>query len=88
MLCDPLYSIGNAFSDDDDTLFSELENTMIIAKQRISTDYGCEKCFLKSVCGHGCMGAASVLTGDPLGDDGECSYRKSVCLGFELEKKI
>lgn len=88
MLHDPLYSIGNVFSDDDDTVLARLENTVQMAKRRMSIDYGCGMCFLRNVCGHGCMGAASAITGDALGDDGECAYRKSVCLGFDLEKKI
>jgi len=86
MLHDTQYSVGNVFYADNDALFAALENTERMAKKRMSIDYGCTRCFLKDTCGHGCMGAASVFAGDPLGDDGECSYRKSVFLGFDLNK--
>ena len=81
---DPRYSIGNAFTTDNETMISALERTVQMARQRLSADYGCARCLLRDACGRGCMAAAVVLTGDPLDDDGECSYRKSVFLGYSF----
>lgn len=84
---DPRYSIGNAFTTDDETMVGLLDRIAQTARQRMITDYGCAKCLLQDACGRGCMAGAQIHTGDPLGDDGECAYRKSVFLGYSLQNK-
>lgn len=56
-----------------------------LARRRLETDYGCKTCLLQEGCLRGCMAAAVCLCGDPLGDDGECEYRKLQFLGFDLQ---
>ncbi len=88
MMHDRRYAVGNLFETDNVALETALEQIVFIAKQRKETDYGCARCILRNACGRGCMGAASCLEGDALANDGECAYRKSLHLGYDLAKTL
>lgn len=84
-LYDACFSVGNVFKDGDDRIEASLQQIVDLARKRAVTDYGCERCLIKDTCSRGCMGAAALITGDPLGNDGECAYRKSLFLGHALK---
>lgn len=75
-LYDDAYSLGNAFDLREDELLARVDSLVGLAKTRVSTDYGCEKCLLRAACGKGCMAEAANLFGDPLANDGACLFRK------------
>ena len=78
------YTIGNLFSFDEAALRGNLARIQSLAQQRTTVDYGCARCPLQQGCGRGCMAAAVNLCGDPLGDDGECAYRKMPFFRYQL----
>ena len=84
-LYDGRFSLGNVFAFDPAVFAARLEETAALAKARRTADYGCASCLLREGCGRGCMAAAVNLHGDPLGDDGECQFRKLQFLGFDLK---
>ena len=55
-----------------------------LVKARTQLDYGCSHCLVKDKCKRGCIGHAFNNCGDPLGDDGECEYRKIQFLGYDV----
>lgn len=70
------YSLGNVFDFREDEVLARVDALVELAKTRVSTDYGCEKCLLHAACGKGCMAEAANLVGDPLANDGACLFRK------------
>ena len=84
----PEYTLGNAFDFDAEAFELNARKMLNTARERTHTDFGCEKCLLKNACGHGCMAEAANLTGDPLGNDDGCLYRKLQFLNYDLRKQI
>ena len=80
------YSIGNIFDFQEDEVVERVNALVSIAKQRLSQDYGCEKCLLHSACGKGCMAQAVNIFGDPLASDGDCLFRKLQFLDMYVKK--
>ncbi len=77
-LYDRAYSVGNALAFDADVFETGMARIAAIARERLKQDYHCERCMLSAACGKGCMAAAVLLHGDPLADDGSCSFRKAM----------
>ena len=75
-LYDPKYTLCNILDFNEDAFLARMQETVDLAKRRTSVSFGCEKCMLSSACGRGCMSEAVNLNGDPLGDDGNCLFRK------------
>ncbi|MBE6563768.1 MAG: radical SAM protein [Ruminococcaceae bacterium] len=88
MLYDSRFSLGNIFETPNADLENAFRKMCETAKKRLETDYGCSRCLLRNGCGHGCMAAAVCLNGDPLADDGDCAFRKSIFLGYDLKRGI
>ena len=86
-LYDARFTLANALDFQEQTFLNNLNTILSTAKKRATTDFGCNKCMLKSVCGRGCMAEAFLLTGDPLGNDQNCMYRKIQFLNFDLKKQ-
>ena len=86
-LYDARFTLANTLGFQEQTFLNNLNTILSTAKKRATTDFGCNKCMLKSVCGRGCMAEAFLLTGDPLGNDQNCMYRKIQFLNFDLKKQ-
>jgi len=80
------YSIGNIFDFQEKKVMEKIDYLVSVAKQRLSSDYGCDKCLLRSVCGKGCMAEAVNNLGNPLANDGECLFRKLQFLDMYVNK--
>lgn len=87
-LYDERFTLGNALSFDPEAFAANVENLRVLARRRLETDYGCGTCLLREGCRRGCMAAAVCLCGDPLGNDGDCGYRKLQFLGFDLQEML
>lgn len=46
-------------------------------KEVLESSNMCSNCKIKRICSYGCIGLAKIC-GDPLGMDGQCSYRTHV----------
>ena len=84
MLYNEKYCLGNILYDDISVFDAAMEKISAIAKTREQTDFGCKRCLARDICKKGCMAFAEMKSGDPLGDDGECLYRKLQLLGFDI----
>ncbi|MBO5968541.1 MAG: radical SAM protein [Clostridia bacterium] len=78
------YTLANALHFDPNKMDKNLARICSLARERTSIDFGCERCMLHAVCGRGCMAEAVHLTGDPLGNDDSCLYRKLQFLTYDL----
>ncbi len=87
MLYNVKYRLGNLLTDPPDVFEQAMKKITSIAKKREETDFGCNNCLAKNTCKKGCMAFAEMLCGDPLGNDGECLYRKLQLVGFDLLNK-
>ena len=76
------FSLGNILTDDEKTIYTSFERIAALIKNRESADYGCGKCLARSYCKKGCMALADIGSGDPLGNDGDCGFRKLQLVGF------
>lgn len=84
MLYNEKYCLGNILRDDMTVFDKSMGKIASIAKAREQTDFGCKRCLVGKFCKKGCMAFAEMKSGDPLGDDGECLYRKLQLLGFDI----
>lgn len=82
--CQYFYSenIGNIFEKDVSEIlnYENLRSYYELAKYRkalLESNNICSNCKIKRICSYGCVGLAKIC-GDPLGMDGQCSYRKYV----------
>lgn len=80
------YTLSNIFKFSEEEFSKNLDKVYGFAKARLSVDYGCKKCILKSACGRGCMAEAENLNSNPLSNDGNCEYRKLQFLYCDLRK--
>ena len=78
------YTIGNIFCLNEDQLLQNVSRIISLAQQRTVEDYGCSKCILHDICGKGCMAEAVHISGDPLGSDESCLYRKLQFLNVDI----
>jgi len=83
LLGDRAFSLGN-LSSSSDIIENRLREISHLAQKREIMDYHCLSCFLRSSCKRGCMAAAVIAKGGPLGDDGNCDFRKRQYLRREL----
>lgn len=88
--CQSLYlekfSIGNVFCFQEQDVLDRVDALVAIAKERLSRDYGCEKCLLHAGCGKGCLAEAVNNFGDPFAEDGNCLFRKIQFLDMYIQK--
>ncbi len=87
ILYDDAYRLGNILTDTTETIESGLQRIAAIVHARKQIDLGCSRCPTKDFCEKGCMALALMYSGDPLGDDGECTYRKLQLLGFHMTEQ-
>lgn len=88
MLYDPTYSVGNIFYFNPKEFRSNIFKIISLAQARSKADFGCAKCILKDSCMRGCMASAVNLHSNPLGEDGECTFRKFQFLGYTVKKVV
>ena len=81
------YTLGNVFSLNEEQILRSLSRIIALAQKRTTEDYGCSKCLLHDMCGKGCMAEAVHVTGDPLGNDESCLYRKLQFLNYDILKE-
>ena len=86
MLYDGDYSLGNIFKFDLFLFKQKINDFISLARKRTQCEYNCHKCMLRETCGKGCLAAAVNLCGEPLGDDGDCGFRKLQFIGYDLKK--
>lgn len=84
-LYDDNFTLGNILDFNKDELVGKTNKMGELANQRKSTNYGCDKCMINDICEHGCMAAAIHSCGDPLGDDGDCQFRKAQFVEYNLK---
>lgn len=85
LLDDTTYSLGN-INKYEKVYFAKRLNTIIeLACIRSKCDYGCTNCMVNKYCGKGCMAESIYLNNDPLGNDGNCEYRKLLFLNLTLK---
>lgn len=80
------YTLANALDFNKDKFEENVGNLVALAHKRAQTDFGCEKCIVSKICHKGCMAEAVNLTGNPLGNDSSCLYRKLQFLNFDIKK--
>ena len=80
------FSIGNAFDFSEQEVFSHVDALVELGKKRLTMDYNCEKCMLRTGCGKGCLAEAVNNFGDPLAEDGNCLFRKLQFLDMYVSK--
>ena len=80
------FSIGNIFDFKEQDVLDRVDDLVALAKRRLTTDYGCGKCLLRSGCGKGCLAEAVNNFGDPLAEDGNCLFRKLQFLDMHIKK--
>ncbi len=78
------FRMGNILTSSKEELYSSFKKISQIARQRENTSFGCEKCIARPVCKGGCMAFGELNTGDPLGNDGDCGYRKLQLVGYDI----
>ncbi|OGI07958.1 MAG: hypothetical protein A2Y40_06500 [Candidatus Margulisbacteria bacterium GWF2_35_9] len=88
LLYDSKYSIGNIFNFSLDEFESNLLKIAAINLERKNIDYGCSKCIIRSHCKKGCMAVAYFISNDPLGNDGDCEFRKLQFIGYDLKNQL
>lgn len=88
MLYDDAYTLGNLLFDNRTTITERYMSISDIAKTRKETTDSCTKCLVRTTCQRGCMALAVMKTGNPLADDGECTFRKLQILGYEMMKQV
>lgn len=87
-LYDGKFTVGNILSFDKNEFDDKMAKIVSLAKERVGSDFSCSKCILRDTCGKGCMANADQLTGNPLGDDDGCEFRKLQFVGCGLTKSI
>ena len=82
MLYGEKFALGNILTDDKKAIYAAFRRIAELARRRVSADYDCEKCLSRDYCKKGCMAQADICSGNPLGNDGDCDFRKLQLLGF------
>lgn len=86
MLYNNKYHMGNIFTDDTQAIIDKTKQITNIAQKRLEINFNCDRCVIKNFCKKGCIAYAEMNSGSPLGNDGECEYRKLQFLGFDIHE--
>lgn len=76
LISDKKYMIGEFNISSTTELINNIKKINLILKQRLTIDYGCENCFLKKDCMHGCCAKALLENKDILSNDNNCDIRR------------
>ena len=87
LLYDNHFMLGNIFYLDKTNFEDRLNYVSSLVEARETTDYGCNRCIIRSYCKKGCMALAFNMTGNSLSCDGECDFRKLQFIRLDLEKR-
>lgn len=82
------YSLGNLLLDSTESIAERYSSLSKLAKKRAIKKEACSKCLVRETCNRGCIGYAVIKNRDPLGDDGECTFRKIQLLYVAARKFI
>ncbi len=85
LLYEDVHACGNILTDSAEYIVSKVSQLQQLAITRLSQDYNCKRCPLHQGCARGCLANAYYLTGDSLGDDGNCLTRKLEFFDFDLK---
>jgi len=88
MLYDKNHCIGNIYNDSDEQLDKGFDAVTNLAKQRLSIDYGCNKCIVAKLCGKGCPAEALSINGDFMSSDNNCITRRLQFVSMELKEYV
>ena len=84
ILYEDAYTLGNLLLDNTPAIMDKFAHISEIAKARKESTESCTKCLARATCQRGCLALAVMKTGNPLADDGECTFRKLQILGYEV----
>lgn len=87
ILYDMAYTFGNLLLDGTEAIKENHERISKIAQNRRESTDDCAQCLARWTCQRGCMALAVMKSGDPIADDGECTFRKLQILGYEMMKQ-
>ena len=87
-LCDHRFLLGNIDTSSMEDIISSVRKISDNAKKRLRMDYGCKKCYIRSVCKTGCPGEAFLKNRDFFANDGLCNIRKKQVFKFGIAEKI
>jgi radical SAM protein with 4Fe4S-binding SPASM domain len=87
LLYDNYFALGNIFNFNKTDFENKLNFVSNLVKTRENTDYGCNRCIIRSQCKKGCMALAFNITGNPLSCDGECDFRKLQYIKFDFKER-
>ena len=87
LLYDGSYTIGNLLQDETASLEAAFAAISELAEERSKASEKCARCVARRNCERGCMALAVMKNGDPLADDGECTFRKLQLLGYAVMKQ-
>ncbi len=85
MLYENVHACGNILTDSTGFIVSKIDELRQLAIIRLTQDYNCKRCPMQHGCARGCFASAYYLTGDSLGDDGNCMTRKLEFFDFDLK---
>lgn len=86
LLYEDVHACGNILTDSTQYIESKISMLQQLAATRLTQDYNCKRCPLQHGCARGCFANAYYLTGDSLGDDGNCLTRKLEFFDFDLKQ--
>lgn len=86
ILYDDAYSLGNLLVDPMNIFTIRYAALSRLANDRIEENDECSRCIMQHTCKRGCLAHAVAFNGDPLGNDGECEFRKLQLLCYEVPK--
>lgn len=86
LLYEDVHTCGNILTDPTEHLIARISLLQQLAAARLTQDYNCKRCPLQHGCARGCFANAYYLTGDSLGDDGNCLTRKLEFFDFDLKQ--
>ena len=88
MLYSDKYKVCNILSTSQTELFDGYSIVSDMVKQRMSNDYGCNRCIVRNHCKKGCMAIAEYLFDDGQASDGECHLRRAQMVAFGLKEMV
>lgn len=84
---DDKFCIGNIYNLDWKVLCDNFDKLSAYLTARMEIDYGCQKCYIKSVCGRGCPAFAFIENKDALSSDMSCEFRRLATINMIKTKK-
>ena len=85
MLYEDVHACGNILTGSTEFISAKVDELRQLAIARLTQDYNCKRCPMQHGCARGCFASAYYLTGDSLGDDGNCMTRKLEFFDFDLK---